>query len=79
MESEADTKADGRFSFKTLHDYVCNKQYPSAFSKGEKRALRKRAHYFDIVDGQLHYTLGVTQVSESELQNLLIHNMYVIT
>ena len=46
---------DGRFSFKTLHDYVNKKEYPSEFSKDKKRSLKKRAEYFERADGQLYY------------------------
>ena len=56
--AEAETNVHGRFNFKALHDYISNKQYPSAFSKDDKQTLRKRAQYFISIDGQLYYTGG---------------------
>ena len=44
-----------KFSYKIIHDYIINKEYPSSFSKDDKRALRKRAEFFKAQDGQLYY------------------------
>ena len=52
-----DTKEqEGRFSYSEINDYLLSQKYPAGFTKADKLALRKRAKFFKIKDGQLYYT-----------------------
>ena len=50
-----ESKTEGRFAFKEIHDYISKNEYPSSFSKEDKRALKRRAKCFQCQDGQIFY------------------------
>ena len=59
QEEESDHKLEpiqeGKFNYSDIYQYISQKTYPSSFTKEEKRALRRRAKYFDHDEGQLTY------------------------
>ena len=38
-----------------LQAFISRNEYPSSFSKEDKRSLRRRVNCFDAVDGELYY------------------------
>ncbi len=49
---------EGRFLYKDIYNYIEEGIYPENYQKQDKLALRKRAKYFQIVEGSLHYVGG---------------------
>ena len=47
-----------KFSFSQIYGYLSSVSYPDHFEKEEKRALRKRAAFFLVKEGQLYYKGG---------------------
>ena len=50
-----ESKSEGRFTFEVIHALISRNEYPSSFSKEDKRSLRRRVKCFDTVDGELYY------------------------
>ena len=51
--------SEGRFSYSVISCYLQNGLYPDSFSKADKSALRKRAKYFMVLNGDTNlYYIG---------------------
>lgn len=55
-KNDAAKEQEGRFTYSEINDYLLSQKYPVGFTKADKLALRKRAKFFKINDGQLYYT-----------------------
>ena len=73
-----ESKSEGRFTFEVIHALISRNEYPSSFSKEDKRSLRRRVKCFDAVDGELYY-VGSTRKRQLPAINYLDIIHIVIT